>query len=50
MLLVLAVLFWLAWLAGFLVFHVASAGLHVLVVLAFVSLLVHIHRIGHRNS
>lgn len=50
MLLALAIFFALTWLAAFLVFHVSTPGPHVFVVLAFVSLLVHIHRMGHRNS
>jgi hypothetical protein len=44
MLLALAILLGLAWILGFGVFHVAGAAIHVLVVLAIVSVLVHIIR------
>ena len=44
MLLALAIILAIAWIFGFVVFHVASAGIHVLVVLAAVSLFVHIVR------
>ena len=48
-------LFWLgvilliAWITGFGVFHVASAAIHVLIVLAIISILVHLIR-GKRAS
>jgi len=48
-------LFWLgvilliAWITGFGVFHVASAAIHVLIVLAIISILVHFIR-GKRAS
>jgi hypothetical protein len=42
MLLALAILLGLAWILGFGVFHVASAAIHVLVVLAIVAVIVHI--------
>jgi hypothetical protein len=41
MLLALAILLGLAWILGFGVFHVASAAIHVLVVLAIVAVIVH---------
>jgi len=44
MLLLLAVILALAWIAGFGVFHVASAAIHVLVILAVVSLVAHFIR------
>jgi hypothetical protein len=42
MLLALAILLGLAWILGFGVFHVASAAIHVLVVLAIIAVIVHI--------
>jgi Family of unknown function (DUF5670) len=48
-------LFWLgvilliAWITGFGVFHVASAAIHLLIVLAIISVLVHFIR-GNRGS
>ena len=44
MLLALAILLGLAWILGFGVFHVAGAAIHVLVVLAIVSVVVHLIR------
>ena len=44
MLLALAILLGLAWILGFGVFHVAGAAIHVLVVLAIISLVVHLIR------
>jgi hypothetical protein len=44
MLLALAVVLAVAWILGFGVFHVASMGIHVLVVLALISLVVHLVR------
>jgi hypothetical protein len=41
MLIALAVILAVAWLLGFSVFHVASAAIHVLIVLAVVALVVH---------
>jgi len=41
MLLALAILLGLAWILGFGVFHVASAAIHVLVVLAIIAVIVH---------
>ena len=48
MLLWLAVILAIAWIAGFGVFHVASFGIHVLIVLAVISLFVHLIR-GRRT-
>ena len=44
MLLLLAVILALAWIAGFGVFHVASAAIHVLVILAIISVAAHFIR------
>jgi hypothetical protein len=44
MLLLLAIILALAWIAGFGVFHVASAAIHVLIVLALISVAVHFIR------
>lgn len=41
MLLILAVILALAWVTGFTVFHVASAAIHILIVVAIVSLVAH---------
>jgi len=41
MLMALAIILAIAWLLGFSVFHVASAALHILIVLAVVALIVH---------
>jgi hypothetical protein len=50
MLLLLAIVLAIAWVAGFAVFHVASAAIHVLVILAVVSLAVHFLRGGSRKE
>ena len=44
MLLGLAIVLAIAWVLGFGVFHVASMAIHVLVVLAVISLILHIAR------
>ncbi len=44
MLLALAILLGLAWILGFGVFHVAGAAIHVLVVLAVISVVIHLIR------
>lgn len=44
MLLLLAIILALAWIAGFGVFHVASAAIHLLIILAVVSVVVHLVR------
>ena len=41
MLVALAIILAVAWLLGFGVFHVASAALHILLILAVVALIVH---------
>lgn len=42
MLLALAIILAVAWLLGFSIFHVASAAIHVLIVLAIVAVIVHL--------
>ena len=44
MLIILAVILGIAWLLGFTVFHVASGAIHILVVLAIISLVFHFIR------
>jgi hypothetical protein len=44
MLIVLALVLFVAWILGFTVFHVASAAIHVLVLAAVVSAVVHFIR------
>ena len=44
MLLLLAVILALAWIAGFGVFHVASSAIHLLVLLAVIAVVVHFVR------
>jgi len=44
MLIALALVLFLAWILGFTVFHVASVAIHVLVIAAVVSALVHFIR------
>ncbi|MCA1664445.1 MAG: lmo0937 family membrane protein [Myxococcales bacterium] len=44
MLLTIALLFFVAWILGFGVFHVASFAIHVLVILALVSIVLHFVR------
>jgi len=46
MFLMLAVVLALAWVFGFTVFHVASAAIHLLIILALVSLVFHVVRGG----
>jgi hypothetical protein len=46
MLLILAVLVGIAWLLGFVVFHVAGAAIHVLLAVAIVAAIVHFARGG----
>ena len=50
MLIVLAIILGLAWVLGFTVFHVASAAIHVLIVLAVVSLVLHVVRGTKRTT
>ena len=44
MFIVLAIILALAWVFGFTIYHVASAGIHLLLLLAAVSLVVHFIR------
>jgi hypothetical protein len=44
MLLILAIILAVAWVFGFTVFHVASAAIHILIILAVVSLIAHLVR------
>jgi len=44
MLLLLAVIFGVAWVLGFGVYHVASAAIHLLLILALVSVVLHFVR------
>ena len=46
MLLLIAAILALAWLFGFVVFHVASGAIHLLLVLAVIGLVVHLVRVG----
>lgn len=48
--LILFVVLLLAWIFGFVVFHVAGAALHLLLILAIISLVVHFVRGGTRHS
>jgi hypothetical protein len=50
MFIALAVILALAWIFGFGVFHVASAAIHVLVLAAVVSLIVHFIRSPRRTT
>ncbi len=49
MFLLLAIILALAWITGFGLFHVASAAIHVLIVLAIISVLLHVIR-GKKSS
>ncbi len=44
MLILLAVVLFIAWILGYTVFHVASAAIHLLIVLAVISLILHFVR------
>jgi hypothetical protein len=48
MFILLAIILGLAWIFGFTVYHVASAGIHLLLILAIVSLVMHFVR-GRRR-
>ena len=48
MFIILAIILGLAWIFGFTVYHVASAGIHLLLILAIISLVVHFVR-GRRS-
>jgi hypothetical protein len=49
MLLILAIILALAWVTGFTVFHVAGAAIHLLIVVAVISLVLHLVR-GRKGS
>jgi hypothetical protein len=49
MFIILAIILGLAWVFGFTVYHVASAGIHLLLILAVISLVVHFVR-GRRST
>ncbi|HLK90379.1 MAG TPA: DUF5670 family protein [Polyangia bacterium] len=44
MFLALAIILALAWISGFALFHVASAAIHILILLAVISLILHLVR------
>jgi hypothetical protein len=48
-LLILAIILALAWITGFTVFHVAGAAIHILIVVAVISLVLHLVR-GRKGS
>ena len=48
--LILFVVLLLAWIFGFVVFHVAGAALHLLLILAIISLVIHFVRGGTRHT
>ena len=48
MFIILAIILGLAWVVGFTVYHVASAGIHLLLILAIISVVVHFVR-GRRS-
>jgi hypothetical protein len=50
MFLFLAIILGLAWIAGFGLFHVASAAIHILIVLAIISVLLHVIRGSKKGS
>ncbi len=49
MLLILAVILGIAWLLGFVVFHVASGAVHLLIILAVIAAIVHFVSGGRRT-
>jgi len=44
MLLILAIILAIAWVLGFTVFHVASAAIHILLILAIIGVIAHLLR------
>lgn len=44
MLILLGIVLFVAWILGYTIFHVASAAIHILIVLAVVSLILHFVR------
>jgi hypothetical protein len=49
MLLLLAIILGIAWITGFGFFHIASSAIHILIVLAIISLVLHVVR-GRRGA
>ena len=49
MFIILAIILALTWIFGFTVYHVASAGIHLLLLLAIVSIVMHFARGGRRT-
>jgi hypothetical protein len=49
MLIALAILLAIAWVFGFVVFHVSSAAIHLLIILAIITAVVHLFR-GSRST
>ena len=50
MLLLLAIILAIAWILGFSVYHVASAAIHILIVLAVISLVLHLIGFAGRRT
>lgn len=50
MILILAISLAIAWLLGFVVFHVASAAIHVLLVLAVVGVFAHLASVNRKPA
>ena len=49
MLIIFAIIFGLAWLFGFTVFHVASGAIHILLVLAVIGVIAHFFTAGRNR-
>jgi hypothetical protein len=49
MFIILAIILAVAWIFGFTVYHVASAGIHLLLLLAIVSVVLHVIRAGRHR-
>lgn len=50
MLLIIAAIFALAWIFGFTVFHVASAAIHILIIVAIVAVIAHFFKGGNGTT
>jgi hypothetical protein len=50
MLLLLAIILAIAWILGFSVYHVASAAIHILIILAVIALILHLIGIAGRRT
>ena len=50
MLLLLFILFVIGWILGFVVFHVSSFAIHVLLIVAVIWLILHLVGIGRRST